>query len=184
MSERAQFVLICLCLLLLANLLTAIHIHPKEGFSATLGQATVPFGVTLPPTSYAQGVSVGNSAIQAANQASVLASRAEQMEMLLAGFAAQKSIQAGTSAALARGLSTQNFPVSAGAGITSVGITSNLNAAILAQSNALAALGLVGMGAGTSTQNYIVAQNPTGAVPAGVTFTAATSRYTLPTTLA
>jgi hypothetical protein len=180
MSERAQFILICLFLLLLANLLTAIQIHPKEGFVASVTNANLPIAVTLPPTSYSQDISVANSAIQAANQAAVLASRAEEMEIILASYAAQKSLQAGTSAAVARGLSTQNAPISTTGGITSVGLSTNLSSAIQAQSAALSALGLVGMGSGTSTANYTVGQSAT--MPAGVTFTAATSAYTLPNT--
>ena len=167
-------------MLLLANLLTAIQIHPKEGFDVTVSNPLLPIVVTLPATSYSQDVSVTNSAIQAANQAAVLASRAEQMEMILSSYAAQKALQAGTSAAIARGLSTQNAQVSPSGGITSAGLSTNMTSAIQAQSAALAALGIIGMGSGTSTANYAVAQGQT--TPAGVTYTAFSSTYRLPNT--
>ena len=179
MSERAQFVLICLFLLLLANLLTAIQIHPKEGF-VDVNRGNLPIAVALPPVSYSQDISISNSAIQAANQAAVMAARAEQMEIILASYAAQKSLQAGTSAAMARGLSTQNAQIATQGGITSVGLSTNMSSAMQAQTAALAALGIIGMGAGSSTANYTVAAGT--AMPLGATFTAATSSYTLPVT--
>lgn len=183
MSERAQFILICLFLLLLANLLTAIQIHPKEGFDVTVSNPLLPIVVTLPATSYSQDVSVTNSAIQAANQAAVLASRAEQMEMILSSYAAQKALQAGTSAAIARGLSTQPTAVSATGGFTSAGILTNLSSSIQAQTAALASLGIVGMGSGSSVANYAVGVSTTASgVPSGVKYSAATSSYTLPIT--
>ena len=184
MLSRIQTSIVIVMVLLLINLYLLVE-HRKEqqeGF-VDVNRGNLPISVGLPPVGYSQDVTVTNSAIQAANQAAVLAARAEEMEILLSMYAAQKAMQAGNSAALARGLSTQPTAVSATGGLTSAGVLTNLSSSIQAQTAALAALGIVGMGSGSSVANYTVGLSTAASgVPSGVSYSAATSSYTLPIT--
>ena len=186
MLSRIQGSIVIVIVFLLINLYILIvhrNKQEQEGFDVTVSNAALPVVVTRPPTSYSQDVTVTNSAMQAANQAEVLAARAEELEIVLSMYAAQKAMQAGTSAAIARGLSTQPTAVSATGGFTSAGILTNLSSSIQAQTAALASLGIVGMGSGSSVANYAVGVSTTASgVPSGVKYSAATSSYTLPIT--
>ena len=153
-------------LLLLANWLTVFKNDTTENF----GQITAggPNTVPLPPTTYVLDNVIQGSALQAAQQAQVLAARAEAMEIILAAYAAQKALQTGAAAAAQRTLSSTT---GSNAGIPQ-GISSNIAAELTAQSNALAGFGLTGMGSSSGSIQMALGpstNNIPGASPTGTT---------------